>query len=143
MVAVSGAGAVEVGKEGVVELGAIRGADAGRVGPKMARLGQLAADGWRVPDGYAVTAAALDGWLPATARGELARLFTAPVPDAASGQEDVLPRRAGAPQAPVGEHAELIRSPAWRITKNPIRATGSVSLARLAGSSNWAATCSS
>ncbi len=35
--------------------------DAGRVGPKMARLGQLAADGWRVPDGYAVTAGALDG----------------------------------------------------------------------------------
>ena len=31
----------------------------------MARLGQLAADGWRVPDGYAVTAGALDGWLPA------------------------------------------------------------------------------
>jgi pyruvate,water dikinase len=44
----------------------------------MARLGQLAADGWRVPDGYAVTAAALDGWLPAPARSELARLFTAP-----------------------------------------------------------------
>jgi pyruvate,water dikinase len=43
----------------------------------MARLGQLAADGWRVPDGYAVTAAALDGWLPAPARSELARLFTA------------------------------------------------------------------
>jgi pyruvate,water dikinase len=46
----------------------------------MARLGQLAADGWRVPDGYAVTASALDGWLPAAARGELARLFTAPAP---------------------------------------------------------------
>jgi pyruvate,water dikinase len=44
----------------------------------MARLGQLAADGWRVPDGYAVTALALDGWLPAAARGELARLLTAP-----------------------------------------------------------------
>jgi pyruvate,water dikinase len=43
----------------------------------MARLGQLAADGWRVPDGYAVTAAALDGWLPGPARAELARLFTA------------------------------------------------------------------
>jgi pyruvate, water dikinase len=65
--------------EAVIDLPAIRGGDAGRVGPKMARLGQLAADGWRVPDGYAVTAAALDGWLPAAARGELARLFSAPV----------------------------------------------------------------
>ena len=64
----------------VVDLGQVRASDAGRVGPKMARLGQLAADGWRVPDGYAVTAAALDGWLPAPARGELARLFTAPAP---------------------------------------------------------------
>jgi len=63
----------------VIGLGDIRGGDAGRVGPKMARLGQLAADGWRVPDGYAVTAGALDGWLPAAARGELARLFSAPV----------------------------------------------------------------
>ena len=49
----------------VIDLADIRGGDAGRVGPKMARLGQLAADGWRVPDGYAVTADALDGWLPA------------------------------------------------------------------------------
>jgi pyruvate,water dikinase len=64
----------------VVDLREIRAADAGQVGPKMARLGQLAADGWRVPDGYAVTASALDGWLPAAARGELARLFTAPAP---------------------------------------------------------------
>lgn len=63
----------------VIDLGAIRALDARRVGPKMARLGQLAADGWRVPDGYAVTATALDGWLPALARSELARLFTAPV----------------------------------------------------------------
>jgi pyruvate,water dikinase len=62
----------------VVDLEDIRGSDAGRVGPKMARLGQLAADGWRVPDGYAVTASALDGWLPAAARAELARLFTTP-----------------------------------------------------------------
>ena len=43
----------------------------------MARLGQLAADGWRVPDGYAVTADALAGWLPAAARGELSRLLAA------------------------------------------------------------------
>jgi pyruvate, water dikinase len=63
----------------VIGLADIRGADAGRVGPKMARLGQLAADGYRVPDGYAVTASALDGWLPAAARGELARLFSVPV----------------------------------------------------------------
>ena len=62
----------------VVDLSDIRESHAESVGPKMARLGQLAADGWRVPDGYAVTASALDGWLPAPARSELARLFTAP-----------------------------------------------------------------
>jgi pyruvate, water dikinase len=71
----------------VVDLGEIRAADAGRVGPKMARLGQLAADGWQVPDGYAVTASALDGWLPTPARSELARLFTAPVPGHGELQE--------------------------------------------------------
>jgi pyruvate, water dikinase len=59
----------------VVDLADVRAADAGRVGPKMARLGQLAADGWRVPDGYAVTASALDGWLPAAVRDELDRLL--------------------------------------------------------------------
>jgi pyruvate,water dikinase len=52
----------------------IRGADAGRVGPKVARLGQLARDGWRVPDGYAVTVDAMAGWLPLDVREELARL---------------------------------------------------------------------
>jgi pyruvate,water dikinase len=62
--------------EAVLDLGQVRAADASRVGPKMARLGQLAASGWRVPDGYAITASALDGWLPAAARAELERLFT-------------------------------------------------------------------
>ena len=62
--------------EAVLELGVIRAGDAGRVGPKMARLGQLAAAGWRVPDGYAVTASALEGWLPASAQAELHRLFS-------------------------------------------------------------------
>jgi pyruvate,water dikinase len=69
----------------VVDLAEVRTADAGRVGPKMARLGQLAADGWRVPDGYAVTASALDGWLPADARDELERMFAAP----ATGQGEL------------------------------------------------------
>jgi pyruvate,water dikinase len=64
--------------EAVLELGAIRAGDGGRVGPKMARLGQLASAGWRVPDGYAVTAGALEGWLPTPAQAELHRLFTAP-----------------------------------------------------------------
>jgi len=62
----------------VLELGVIRAGDDGRVGPKMARLGQLAAAGWRVPDGYAVTAGALEGWLPASAQAELHRLFSTP-----------------------------------------------------------------
>ena len=64
--------------DAVVDLGVIRAGDAGRVGPKMARLGQLASTGWRVPDGYAVTASALEGWLPAAALAELHRLFSAP-----------------------------------------------------------------
>ena len=71
--------------DAVLELGEIRGGDAGRVGPKMARLGQLASAGWRVPDGYAVTADALAGWLPAAAQAELDRLFTAPASSAAAG----------------------------------------------------------
>jgi pyruvate, water dikinase len=75
----------------VVDLVDIRGTDAGLVGPKMARLGQLAADGWRVPDGYAVTAAALDGWLAGPARSSLARLFTA-----SASSPDTLPALASA-----------------------------------------------
>jgi len=58
-----------------LDLAEIRGGDAGRVGPKVARLGQLAHAGWRVPDGYAVTASALGRWLPAAIREELARLL--------------------------------------------------------------------
>jgi pyruvate,water dikinase len=71
--------------DAVVDLAAVRAADAPRVGPKMARLGQLASAGWRVPDGYAVTAGALEGWLPAAAQAELHRLFTAPASSAAAG----------------------------------------------------------
>jgi pyruvate,water dikinase len=58
----------------VLDLSEIRGTDAGRVGPKVARLGQLARDGWRVPDGYAVTVDAMTRWLPPDVREELARL---------------------------------------------------------------------
>jgi pyruvate,water dikinase len=50
----------------------------------MARLGQLASTGWRVPDGYAITAAALEGWLPPAALAELHRLFSAPASGAAA-----------------------------------------------------------
>ena len=71
--------------EGVVDLSEIRASHIPLVGPKMARLGQLAADGWRVPDGYAVTVSALEGWLPAAARAELERLFTA---GSAAGSHD-------------------------------------------------------
>lgn len=73
--------------EAVLDLAAIRASDAPRVGPKMARLGQLASTGWRVPDGYAVTAAALEGWLPPAALAELHRLFSAPTAGAAAGPE--------------------------------------------------------
>ena len=74
----------------ILELGDIRAADAPRVGPKIARLGQLAAAGWRVPDGYAVTADALADWLPSTARDELDRLLGALVPAQAAGDLGVL-----------------------------------------------------
>jgi pyruvate, water dikinase len=60
----------------VLDLPAIRGTDAGRVGPKVARLAELAQAGWQVPDGYAVTVDALAGWLPRAAREELDRLLT-------------------------------------------------------------------
>jgi pyruvate, water dikinase len=43
----------------VIDLADIRAGDAHRVGAKIARLGELRARGWRVPDGYAVTAQAL------------------------------------------------------------------------------------
>jgi pyruvate, water dikinase len=69
----------------ILDLGDIRGGDASRVGPKMARLGDLAAAGWRVPDGYAIAADALSDWLQATVRAELERLFSAPVPSRGAG----------------------------------------------------------
>jgi pyruvate,water dikinase len=50
----------------------------------MARLGQLASTGWRVPDGYAITAGALQGWLPPAALAELHRLFSAPAAGSAA-----------------------------------------------------------
>lgn len=65
----------------VLDLADIRIADSSRVGPKVARLGQLAAAGWAVPDGYAVTAAALGGWLPSAARAELAAMLREPGAD--------------------------------------------------------------
>jgi pyruvate,water dikinase len=55
---------VEPAQALVLDLADIRVSDIPRVGPKVARLGQLARDGWRVPDGYAVTADALASWLP-------------------------------------------------------------------------------
>ena len=58
----------------VLDLGDIRVTDTARVGPKIARLGQLASAGWPVPDGYAVTVHALGGWLPRQARSEIEQL---------------------------------------------------------------------
>ena len=89
-----------VAGEAVLDLAVIRADDGGRVGPKMARLGQLASTGWRVPDGYAITAAALEGWLPPAALAELHRLFSAP----ASGAES-----AGGAGPDSGGHQRLVR----------------------------------
>jgi pyruvate, water dikinase len=74
----------------ILDLGDIRAADAPRVGPKMARLGELAAAGWRVPDGYAVTADALADWLPASARAELDGLLGALIPAQTAGDPGAL-----------------------------------------------------
>jgi pyruvate, water dikinase len=76
----------------ILDLGDIRAADAPRVGPKMARLGELAATGWRVPDGYAVTADALADWLPASARAELDGLLGALIPAQAAADPGALAR---------------------------------------------------
>jgi pyruvate,water dikinase len=62
--------------DAVIDLSDVRITDLSRVGPKIARLGQLASAGWRVPDGYAVTVDALGKWLPAASRSELARILT-------------------------------------------------------------------
>jgi pyruvate,water dikinase len=83
----------------VLDLGDIRITDSSRVGPKLARLGQLASAGWRVPDGYAVTAHALEDWLPPAARSELARLLSGQVP----GPAEPGPRSAQAQALIVGQ----------------------------------------
>lgn len=59
----------------VLDLGDIRITDTPRVGPKVARLGQLASAGWQVPDGYAVTVHALRSWLPPGAKSEIEQLI--------------------------------------------------------------------
>jgi pyruvate,water dikinase len=107
---------VTLAGHGVIDLSDLRASDALRAGPKMARLGQLAATGWRVPDGYAVTADALDRWLPDAARGELARLFTVPVAGAGTGTpaggEAATPGEPGEDavgEPAAGGHAELTR----------------------------------
>jgi pyruvate,water dikinase len=69
-------GAATLAGDAVLDLSDIRITDTPRVGPKVARLGQLASVGWRVPDGYAVTVHALSSWLPAEAKAEIKRLIT-------------------------------------------------------------------
>jgi len=118
----------------VLDLASLRAADAARVGPKMARLGQLAADGWRVPDGYAITASALDGWLPAAARAELERIFTGagrdpagtagrPSPDLArvAGQARALIEAQPLPSWLADAVAEAHQRLTGRLTARPIR----------------------
>ena len=58
----------------VLDLGSVGLADAPVAGAKLARLGELAARGWRIPDGYVVTVHALRAALREPARAELARL---------------------------------------------------------------------
>jgi pyruvate,water dikinase len=91
--------------EAVLDLAAVRASDAPRVGPKMARLGQLASTGWRVPDGYAVTADALEGWLPPAALAELHRLFSAPTTGAAAAGAAAAGAAAAGPE--FGGHQRL------------------------------------
>jgi pyruvate,water dikinase len=79
----------------VLDLSDIRVTDIPRVGPKVARLGQLARDGWRVPDGYAVTADALAAWLPPDLPPQAAESRPAPawLADAIAGAHDQLAAR--------------------------------------------------
>ena len=97
----------------VLDLSQIRGGDAGRVGPKVARLGQLARDGWQVPDGYAVTVDAMAGWLAPGAQEELARLVagtTTSGPDALAAARGLIEAQPPPPwlaQAVAAAHERL------------------------------------
>ena len=103
-----------VAGEAVLDLAVIRADDGGRVGPKMARLGQLASTGWRVPDGYAITASALEGWLPAAALAELHRLFSAPAVGAVgAGADGGGHQRLAAPSEQARELIEGQSLPSW------------------------------
>jgi pyruvate,water dikinase len=81
----------------VLDLADIRVTDIPRVGPKVARLGQLARDGWRVPDGYAVTADALASWLPPQLAPQDAEARPAPgwLEDAVANAHERLSARTG------------------------------------------------
>jgi pyruvate, water dikinase len=91
----------------VLDLASIRATDSPVVGPKVARLGQLAQAGWRVPDGYAVTADALAGWLPPGVRGELDRLAASGQAAAARELVDSQPLPAWLADAIAGAHERL------------------------------------
>ncbi|MCQ7029808.1 hypothetical protein MRO55_25215, partial [Escherichia coli] len=56
-------------------------------GAKLARLGELAARGYRVPDGYVVTAGAFGRWLPDACAREVGRLVDE-WPQDTRGQEE-------------------------------------------------------
>lgn len=59
-----------------VDLTDLRAGDAALAGPKLARLGELRGQGWRVPDGYVVTATAFARCLPDVVRARLHTLLT-------------------------------------------------------------------
>jgi pyruvate, water dikinase len=71
------------GREDVLDLRDVGLEQLSTAGPKLARLGRLAALGWRVPDGYVVTVPALAAWLTDEARRGLEALLAPPPVDAA------------------------------------------------------------
>jgi pyruvate,water dikinase len=72
----------------IIELSELRATDAGRAGPKLARLGELRSRGWQVPDGYVVTAAAFQACLTDRIRTRLHDLL-ADLPDDPDGLTEV------------------------------------------------------
>ena len=85
----------------VVDLADVRAGQADRAGAKLARLGELAARGRRVPDGYVVTAGTFERWLPPACKREAERLFEDWPQDARAREARAADVRATVESAPV------------------------------------------